>query len=44
MNQSGEQYVTEGGDIEEWKGKSLDNQFVQDIQEYIQKLKDTIKD
>lgn len=44
MNQSGEQYVTEGGDIEEWKGKSLDNQFIQDIQEYIQKLKDTIKD
>jgi hypothetical protein len=39
MNQSGEQYVTEGGDIEEWKGKSLDNQFIQDIQEYIQKLK-----
>jgi hypothetical protein len=42
MNQSGEQYVTEGGDIEEWKGKSLDNQFVQDIQEYIQKLKDAL--
>ena len=44
MGQSGEQYVTEAGDIEEWKGKSLDNQFVKDIQEYIQKLKDTIKD
>jgi hypothetical protein len=42
MNQSGEQYVTEGGDIEEWKGKSLDNQFVKDIQEYIQKLKDAM--
>ena len=42
MNQSGEQYVTEAGDIEEWKGKSLDNQFVQDIQEYIQKLKDAM--
>jgi hypothetical protein len=43
MGQSGEQYVTEAGDIEEWKGKSLDNQFVKDIQEYIQKLKDAIK-
>jgi hypothetical protein len=42
MNQSGESYVTEDGDIEEWKGKSLDNQFVKDIQEYIQKLKDAI--
>lgn len=44
MNQSGEQYVTEAGDIEEWKGKSLDNQFIKDIQEYIQKLKDAIND
>jgi hypothetical protein len=44
MGQSGEQYVTEAGDIEEWKGKSLDNQFIKDIQEYIQKLKDAIKD
>jgi hypothetical protein len=43
MGQSGEQYVTEAGDIEEWKGKSLDNQFIKDIQEYIQKLKDAIK-
>ena len=42
MGQSGEQYVTEGGDIEEWKGKSLDNQFIKDIQEYIQKLKGAI--
>jgi hypothetical protein len=42
ISQSGEQYVTEGGDIEEWKGKSLDNQFIQDIQDYIQKLKDAL--
>jgi len=42
MSQSGEQYVTEAGDIEEWKGKSLDNQFIKDIQEYIQKLKDAM--
>jgi hypothetical protein len=44
IGQSGEQYVTEGGDIEEWKGKSLDNQFIKDIQEYIQKLKGAIDD
>jgi hypothetical protein len=43
MGQSGEQYITEAGDIEEWKGKSLDNQFIQDIQEYIQKLKDVVE-
>jgi hypothetical protein len=42
MNQSGEQYVTEAGDIEEWKGKSLDNQFIKDIQEYRQKLRNAI--
>ena len=42
MGQSGESYVTEAGDIEEWKGKSLDNQFIQDVQEYIQKLKDAL--
>ena len=42
MNNS-EQFVTENGEIEEWKGKGLNNQFVQDIQEYIQKLKDAIK-
>ena len=42
MNRSGESYVTEAGDIEEWKGKSNDNQFIQDVQEYIQKLKDTL--
>jgi len=44
MSSSGESFVTEAGDIEEWKGKSLDNQFIQDIQEYIQKLKDAVKD
>jgi hypothetical protein len=43
MGQSGEQYVTEAGDIEEWKGKSIDNQLIKDVQEYIQKLKDAIK-
>ena len=43
MNNS-EQFVTENGEIEEWKGKGMNEQFVQDIQEYIQKLKDVIKD
>ena len=41
---NGEQFVTENGEIEEWKGKGLNEQFVKDIQEYIQKLKDAIKD
>jgi len=40
----GEQFVTENGEIEEWKGKGLNEQFVKDIQEYIQKLKDAVKD
>jgi hypothetical protein len=44
MNQSEESFVTEGGDIETWKGKGIDTQQLsQDIQEYIQKLKDAIK-
>ncbi len=43
MNNS-EQFVTENGEIEEWKGKGMNDQFVKDIQEYIQKLKDAIKD
>jgi hypothetical protein len=43
MGQSEESFVTEAGDIETWKGKSLDNQFIQDIQEYIQKLKDAVE-
>jgi hypothetical protein len=43
MNNS-EQFVTENGEIEEWKGKGFNNQFIKDIQEYIQKLKDAIND
>jgi len=36
-------FVTENGDIEEWKGKGLNEQeIIKDIQEYIQKLKDSI--
>jgi hypothetical protein len=37
-------FVTESGDVEEWKGKGVDEQeIIKDIQEYIQKLKDSIK-
>ena len=37
-------FVTENGDIEEWKGKGVDEQeMIKDIQEYIQKLKDSIR-
>lgn len=36
-------FVTENGDIEEWKGKGIDEQeIIKDIQEYIQKLKDSM--
>jgi hypothetical protein len=36
-------FVTENGDIEEWKGKGVDErEVIKDIQEYIQKLKDNI--
>jgi transcription elongation factor Elf1 len=43
LNQSEESFVTEAGDIESWKGKGIDQQkLIQDIQEYIQKLKDVI--
>jgi len=43
LNQSDESFVTEAGDIETWKGKGVDQQkLIQDIQEYIQKLKDAV--
>lgn len=43
MNQSDESFVTEAGDIETWKGKgSNTEQLIQDIQEYIINLKETI--
>ena len=43
LDQSDESFVTEAGDIESWKGKGVDNaKLMQDIQEYIQKLKDVI--
>jgi len=36
-------FITENGDVEEWKGKGVDQQeMIKDIQEYIKKLKDSI--
>lgn len=36
-----ESFVTEAGDVEEWRGGVLDKtQIIKDLQEYIQKLKD----
>ncbi len=42
LEQPGESFVTEAGDIELWKGKLNNQQYVEDIQEYINKLKSTI--
>jgi hypothetical protein len=42
LNNDEESFITEAGDIETWKGKGVDKQRIsKDIQEYIQKLKDT---
>jgi hypothetical protein len=39
-----ESFVTEAGDIETWKGKGINTQeMIGNIQEYIQKLKDSIR-
>ena len=41
--ESNEGFVTEAGDIEKWAGKGVDNKkFTEEMQEYIQKLKDHI--
>jgi hypothetical protein len=45
LEDSNEEFVTEQGDIEKWAGKGIDKQkLAEEIQEYIQKLKDHIKD
>jgi ribosomal protein L44E len=45
LDDPNEEFVTEQGDIEKWAGKGIDKQkLTQEIQEYIQKLKDHIKD
>jgi len=39
-----ESFVTEAGDIEEWRGGNVDTtQIVKDLQEYIQSLKDIVE-
>jgi len=43
LNQSNDSFVTEDGDVESWKGKGIDyKKITEDIQEYIQKLKDVL--
>jgi len=43
LEESNEGFVTEAGDIEKWAGKGIDKQKIaQDLQEYIQKLKDHV--
>jgi ribosomal protein L44E len=45
LEDSNEEFVTEQGDIEKWAGKGIDKQkLAEEIQEYIQKLKDHVKD
>lgn len=42
-NETDDQFVTEQGDIETWKGKGLDKEkLTKEIQDHIQELKDTI--
>ena len=42
-NEVDDQFVTEQGDIETWKGKGIDKEkFTKEIQDHIQELKDTI--
>ncbi len=43
LGPSKESFVTEAGDIEEWRGGNLDTtQMVKDLQEHIQSLKDIV--
>ena len=43
LGASKESFVTEAGDIEEWRGGNLDTtQMIKDLQEYIQSLKDIV--
>jgi len=43
LGPSKESFVTEAGDIEEWRGGNLDaTQMIKDLQEYIQSLKDIV--
>jgi len=43
LDTSKETFVTESGDVEEWRGKNIDTtQIAKDLQEYIQSLKDIV--
>lgn len=43
LGSSKETFVTEAGDIEEWRGGNMDTtQIIKDLQEYIQSLKDIV--
>jgi len=43
LGSSKETFVTEAGDIEEWRGGNIDTtQIIKDLQDYIQKLKDIV--
>jgi ribosomal protein L44E len=45
LEDSNEEFITEQGDVEKWAGKGIDKQkLAEEIQEYIQKLKDHVKD
>lgn len=45
LEDNNEEFITEQGDIEKWAGKGIDKQkLTQEIQEYIQKLKDHVND
>ena len=43
LGSSKETFVTEAGDIEEWRGGNTDTtQIIKDLQEHIQNLKDIV--
>jgi L-lactate utilization protein LutB len=43
LNDNKESFITEAGDIEEWRGGVIDKtKIVEDLQEYIIKLKDAL--
>jgi len=45
LNDNNESFITEAGDVEKWAGKGIDKQkLIEEIQEYIQKLKDHVRD
>ena len=44
LNDNKESFITEAGDIEEWRGGVVDKtKIIENIQEYIKKLKDILE-